>query len=124
MCSAELPAQEAEEWYAKTMADLHELQYLWQFKSESPGAQQIIMLTRGRRVANQRDWKQPTTADITWRTLHRRGTLPRAVSIAFANCSTERWHGEDFVLVELVGESGAESGAAVESFRAVSIGEV
>jgi hypothetical protein len=36
MCSAELPAQEVEEWYAKTMADLHELQYLWQFK-ESPG---------------------------------------------------------------------------------------
>ena len=38
MCSAEIPVQEAEEWYAKTMADLHELQYLWQFKSESPGA--------------------------------------------------------------------------------------
>jgi hypothetical protein len=37
MCSSEVPAQEAEEWYAKTMADLHELQYLWQFKSESPG---------------------------------------------------------------------------------------
>jgi hypothetical protein len=36
------------------------------------------------------------------------------VSLASANCSTERWHGEDFVLVELVGESGAESGAAVE----------
>lgn len=38
-CSAEVSAQEAEEWYAKTMADLHELQYLWQFKGESPGAQ-------------------------------------------------------------------------------------
>jgi hypothetical protein len=38
ICSADVPAQEAEEWYAKTMADLHELQYLWQFKSESPGA--------------------------------------------------------------------------------------
>jgi hypothetical protein len=46
------------------------------------------------------------------------------VSVASANCSTERWHSEDFVLVELVGESGAESGAAVESFGAVGIGEV
>jgi hypothetical protein len=42
MCSAELPAQEAEEWYAKTMADLHELQYLWQFKSASPGADHYV----------------------------------------------------------------------------------
>jgi hypothetical protein len=46
------------------------------------------------------------------------------VSIASANCSTERWNGEDFVLVELVGESGAESGAAVEIPGAVGIGEV
>jgi hypothetical protein len=42
MCSAEVPAEEAEEWYAKTMADLHELQYLWQFKSESPGADHYV----------------------------------------------------------------------------------
>jgi hypothetical protein len=42
MCSAEVPAQEAEEWYTKTMSDLHELQYLWQFKSESPGADHYI----------------------------------------------------------------------------------
>jgi hypothetical protein len=42
MCSAEVPAQEAEEWYTKTMADLHELQYLWQFKSESPGADHYL----------------------------------------------------------------------------------
>jgi hypothetical protein len=42
MCSSEVPAQEAEEWYAKTMADLHELQYLWQFKSESPGADHYV----------------------------------------------------------------------------------
>jgi hypothetical protein len=42
MCSAEIPAQEAEEWYAKTMADLHELQYLWQFKSESPGTDHYV----------------------------------------------------------------------------------
>jgi hypothetical protein len=42
MCSADVPAQEAEEWYAKTMADLHELQYLWQFKSESPDADHYV----------------------------------------------------------------------------------
>jgi hypothetical protein len=42
MCSAEVSVQEAEEWYAKTMADLHELQYLWQFKSESPGADHYV----------------------------------------------------------------------------------
>ena len=42
MCSAEVPAEEAEEWYAKTMADLHELQYLWQFKSESSGADHYV----------------------------------------------------------------------------------
>jgi hypothetical protein len=42
MCSAEVSAQEAEEWYAKTMADLHELQYLWQFKSESPGSNHYV----------------------------------------------------------------------------------
>jgi hypothetical protein len=41
-CSGELPAQEAEEWYAKTMADLHELQYLWQFKTDSPGADHYV----------------------------------------------------------------------------------
>jgi hypothetical protein len=42
MCSAELPAQEAEEWYSKTMADLHELQYLWQFKNESIGVDHYV----------------------------------------------------------------------------------
>jgi hypothetical protein len=42
ICSADLPAQEAEEWYAKTMADLHELQYLWQFKGESPGPDHYV----------------------------------------------------------------------------------
>jgi hypothetical protein len=42
MCSAELPAQEAEDWFAKTMADLHELQYLWQFKSDSPGPDHYV----------------------------------------------------------------------------------
>jgi hypothetical protein len=42
MCSAEVSAQEAEEWYAKTMANLHELQYLWQFKSESPSADHYV----------------------------------------------------------------------------------
>jgi hypothetical protein len=42
MCSADVPAQEAEEWYAKTMADLRELQYLWQFKSDSPGPDHYV----------------------------------------------------------------------------------
>jgi hypothetical protein len=42
MCSADVLAQEAEEWYAKTMADLHELQYLWQFKSESADADHYV----------------------------------------------------------------------------------
>jgi len=42
MCTAEVSVQEAEEWYAKTMADLHELQYLWQFKSESDGADHYV----------------------------------------------------------------------------------
>lgn len=42
VCSADVPAQEAEEWYAKTMADLHELQYLWQFKSGSGGADHYV----------------------------------------------------------------------------------
>jgi hypothetical protein len=42
MCSAEVSAHEAEEWYANAMADLHELQYLWQFKSESPGADHYV----------------------------------------------------------------------------------
>src|ERR1700722_3181417 len=42
MCVADVPAQEAGEWYAKTMADLQELQYLWQFKSESPGADHYV----------------------------------------------------------------------------------
>jgi hypothetical protein len=42
ICSAEVPAQQAEEWYAKTMADLQELQYLWQYKTGSPGADHYI----------------------------------------------------------------------------------
>lgn len=42
LCSAEVPAAEAEEWYAKTMADLHELQYLWQFKTESLGGNHYV----------------------------------------------------------------------------------
>jgi hypothetical protein len=42
ICFAEVPTQQAEEWYVKTLADLHELQYLWQFKSESPGADHYV----------------------------------------------------------------------------------
>ncbi len=41
-CAAEVSAQEAEEWYAKTMADLHELQYLWQFKGESTSGDHYV----------------------------------------------------------------------------------
>ena len=41
ICSAELPSHEAEEWFVKTMADLHELQYLWQY-SESPGPDHYV----------------------------------------------------------------------------------
>jgi hypothetical protein len=33
-----MAAEEAEQWYTKTMADLHELQYLWQYKENPPGA--------------------------------------------------------------------------------------
>jgi hypothetical protein len=42
MCSAEVAAQEAEEWFAVTMANLHELQYLWQFQSKSAGADHYV----------------------------------------------------------------------------------
>ncbi len=41
-CSAEVSAQEAEQWYAKIMADLQELQYLWQFKTDSSGSNHLV----------------------------------------------------------------------------------
>ena len=42
MCAAEIPAVELEPWYAKTMADLHQLQYLWQFKTETSGSDYFV----------------------------------------------------------------------------------
>lgn len=41
-CSGNLSPAETEEWYSKTLADLHELQYLWQFKVESPGTDHFV----------------------------------------------------------------------------------
>jgi hypothetical protein len=42
MCTAEIPAAEVEPWYSKTMADLHQLQYLWQFKTETSGTDRYV----------------------------------------------------------------------------------
>jgi len=42
MCSGDIPAAEVEPWYAKTMADLHQLQYLWQFKTENAGTDHYV----------------------------------------------------------------------------------
>ena len=42
MCSADIPAANVEEWYAKTMADLQQLQYLWQFKIETAGTDRYV----------------------------------------------------------------------------------
>lgn len=42
MCYAELPAADGQAWYAKTMADLQQLQYLWQFKVESSGTDHYV----------------------------------------------------------------------------------
>ena len=41
-CSGNLSADEAEEWYSKTLADLHQLQYLWQFNVEAPGTDHFV----------------------------------------------------------------------------------
>lgn len=41
-CSGNLSPAEAEDWYSKTMADLHQLQYLWQFKVESTGTDHFV----------------------------------------------------------------------------------
>jgi hypothetical protein len=42
MCSADIRVADLEEWYAKTMADLHQLQYLWQFKIETAGTDHYV----------------------------------------------------------------------------------
>lgn len=41
-CSGNVSPAEAEQWYSKTMADLHQLQYLWQFKVESTGTDHFV----------------------------------------------------------------------------------
>jgi hypothetical protein len=42
MCSADIPAAEVEPWYGKTMAELRQLQYLWQFKTEDSGTDHFV----------------------------------------------------------------------------------
>lgn len=42
MCSADVSLAEGQEWYTKTMASLQQLQYLWHFKIESPGADHFV----------------------------------------------------------------------------------
>ena len=42
MCTADIPAAEVEEWYGKTMADLQQLQYLWQFKINTAGTDHYV----------------------------------------------------------------------------------
>ncbi len=42
LCSGDIPGAEVEPWYAKTMADLRQLQYLWQFKVENAGTDHYV----------------------------------------------------------------------------------
>ncbi len=42
MCSADIPAAEVEEWYGKTLRDLRQLQYLWQFKTQDAGTDHFV----------------------------------------------------------------------------------
>jgi hypothetical protein len=42
MCSADIPAANVEEWYAKTKDGLQQLQYLWQFKIETAGPDHYV----------------------------------------------------------------------------------
>jgi hypothetical protein len=42
LCSGDIPGAEVEPWYAKTMADLRQLQYLWQFKIENAGTDHYV----------------------------------------------------------------------------------
>lgn len=41
-CRGNLSSAAAEEWYARTLADLHQLQYLWQFNVQSPGTDHFV----------------------------------------------------------------------------------
>ena len=42
ICTAEIPAAEVEPWYSKTMADLHQLQYRWEFKTQTSGTDYYV----------------------------------------------------------------------------------
>jgi hypothetical protein len=42
MCYAEIPLADAQQWYAKTIAALMQLQYLWHFKIDSPGSDHFV----------------------------------------------------------------------------------
>lgn len=42
MCEGRLPIPDAEKWYNKTLAELQQLQYLWNFKVQSPGTDHYV----------------------------------------------------------------------------------
>jgi hypothetical protein len=42
MCSAEIPVADAEEWYGKTMKELQQLQYRWEFKTAGAGTDHYV----------------------------------------------------------------------------------
>lgn len=42
VCNAELSPADSEQWYAKTMTDLRQLQYLWQFQVELAGTDHYV----------------------------------------------------------------------------------
>jgi hypothetical protein len=42
LCHGQIPLADGEEWYAKTMADLQQLQYLWHFRIKSAGTDHYV----------------------------------------------------------------------------------
>jgi hypothetical protein len=42
ICSADIPVADVDEWYSKTMADLRQLQYRWQFKVQDVGMDHYV----------------------------------------------------------------------------------
>jgi hypothetical protein len=42
MCEGRIPIPDAEKWYNKTLAELQQLQYLWNFRVQSPGADHYV----------------------------------------------------------------------------------
>lgn len=42
MCEGQLAMVDGEQWYTKAVAELKQLQYLWQFKIDSPGANHFV----------------------------------------------------------------------------------